>query len=119
MTKRRTQITRAFTRHMFKGNTKAVLQLLTDQDHVGVLSFNDPVKLSNFECSVCDALSKHPSAQPLHSECLLSAVGTPAVHPAVFDALDGSVVHAAALGRVGAAGPSGIDAREWQRLRSV
>ena len=41
---------------------------------------------------------------------------TPAVHPVVYDALDASVVRAAALHRMGAAGPSGIDARGWRRL---
>ena len=37
-------------------------------------------------------------------------------HPVVFDALDASVVRAAALRTVGPAGPSGVDAREWLRL---
>ena len=35
--KRGTQITRAFTKHMFDGNTRAALQVLTGQDHNGVL----------------------------------------------------------------------------------
>ena len=41
---------------------------------------------------------------------------TPAVYPVVFDALDDSVIHIAALHTVGAAGPSGIDAHGWWRL---
>ena len=41
---------------------------------------------------------------------------TPTVHPVVFDALDASVVCAAALCTVGTAGPFGIDAHEWWRL---
>ena len=43
---------------------------------------------------------------------------TRAVRPVVFDALDASVVRAAALRTVGATGPSGIDARGWQRMCS-
>ena len=55
--------------------------------------------------------SKHPPAAPLHSSALLpdSAPTTP-VHSVIFDALDGSVIRAAALRTSGAAGPSGIDA---------
>ena len=117
LTKRKTQITRAFTRHMFEGNTRAALQLLIGQDCGGVLNLNDPADPSNPEFSVHDALNaKHPPAQTLHPECLLPLADTPAVHPVVFDALDASVAHAAALCMVGAAGPSGIDARGWQRL---
>ena len=72
---------------------------------------------SNPEFSVRDALNaKHPPAQPLHPECLLPLADTPAVHPVVFDALDASVVRAAALRTMGVAGPSGIDARGWRRL---
>ena len=102
---------------MFEGNTRAALQLLTGHDRGGVLNLNDPADPSNPEFSVRDALrAKHPPAQPLLRECLSSTVDTPAVHPIVFDALDASVVRAAALRTVGAAGPSGIDARSWRRL---
>ena len=113
----KTQITHAFTRHMFEGNTRGALQLLIGQDRGGVLNLNDPADPSNPEFSVRDALNaKHPPAQPLHPECLLPSADTPAVHPVVFDSLDDSGVCAAALHTVGAAGPSGIDARGWRRL---
>ena len=76
------------------------------------MKLNDPADLCYPEFSVHDALNaKHPPAQPLHPECLSPLVDTPAVHPVVFDALDVSVVRAAALHTEGAAGPSGIDAR--------
>ena len=115
--KKKTQITRAFARHMFEGNTRAALQLLIGQDRGGVLNLNDPADPSNPEFSVRDTLNaKHPPAQPLHPECLLALADTPAVHPVVFDALDASVVRAAALRTMGVAGPSGIDARGWRRL---
>ena len=90
---------------------------MTGQDRGGVLNLNDPVNPSNPEFSVRGALSaKHPPGQPLHPEYLASVTDTPAVHPVVFDALDDSVVHIAALLTVGAAGPSGIDAHGWRRL---
>ena len=108
------QIIRSFTKLMFEGNTRAALQLLTGHGQGGVLNLNDPADPSNPEFSVRDALrAKHPPAQPLLRECLSSTVDTPAVHPIVFDTLDASVVRAAALRTVGAAGPSGIDAGGW------
>ena len=48
----------------------------------------------------------------------MSTLDTPAVHPVVFDTLDASVIHAAALLIVEGAGPPGIDARAWQKLCS-
>ena len=102
---------------MFEGNTRAALQLLTGQDCGGVLNLNDPANPSNPEFSVRDALNaKHPPAQSLCPECLLPLADTPAVHSVVFDAFNASVVCAAALRTVGAAGPSGIDAHGWRRL---
>ena len=98
---------------LFEGNTRAALQLLTDQDCGGVLNLNDPVD-PNPEFSVRNTLNaKDPPAQPLHPECLLSAVDSPAVQPVLFDILDASVVYAAVLNTVGAVGPSGIDAHGW------
>ena len=41
---------------------------------------------------------------------------TSEVHPFLFDALDATVIRSADLRTTGAAGPSGIDAREWRRL---
>ena len=41
-----------------------------------------------------------------------NVLDVPTSHPVVFDALDASVVHAAALHTVGATGPSGVDACE-------
>ena len=116
-TKNETQITRSFTKLMFEGNTRAALQLLSGRDRGRVLNLNDSVDPSNPRYLVRDALSdKHPPAQPLRQECILPTVDTPMGHPVVFDALDASVVRAAALRTVGAAGPSGVDAREWRRL---
>ena len=63
LTKRKIQITRAFTRYMLEGNTRAALQLLIGQDYGGVLNLNDPADPSNPEFSVRDALNaKHPPA---------------------------------------------------------
>lgn len=115
-TKTETQITRSFTKLMFEGNTRAALQLLSGHDRGGVLNLNDSADPSNLEYLVRDALrDEHPPAQPLRRECLLPTTNTPVGYPVVsvvFDALDASIVCAAALRTVGAAGPSGVRARK-------
>ena len=43
-------------------------------------------------------MDKHPTAAPLHADCLISDSSTvPDYHPVSFDGLDGTVVHEAAL----------------------
>ena len=37
-------------------------------------------------------------------------------HPVLFDRIDPAEIHSAALHTFGAAGPSGLDARDWRRL---
>ena len=37
-------------------------------------------------------------------------------HPVLFDRIDAAEIHSAALRTFGAAGPSGLDARDWRRL---
>lgn len=82
-----------------------------------VLYLNDPLDLSNPECSVCDPLrAEHSPTQALQQKCLLSIIDTPVVHPGLYDALDPSVVCATTLYTVSTAGPPGIDASEWQGL---
>lgn len=55
--------------------------------------------------------TEHPPAAPIHHECLITDyASTPAHYPAIFEALDVPVVHAAALRASGAAGSSGVDA---------
>ena len=63
--------------------------------------------------------NKHPSAAPLYPECLDTNTDSSLVyHPVIFEALDGSVIRAAALCTSGSAGPSGLDAYGWRRLCS-
>ena len=114
--RKETQITRSFTKLMFEGNIRAALQLLVGRDRGGVLSLDDPADSSNPGYRVRDALrAKHPTAQPLRRECLVPPTNSSEVHPVLFDALDAAVIPSAALRTTGAAGPSGIDVREWRR----
>ena len=52
-------------------------------------------------------------------ECLDTNTDSSLVyHPVIFEALDSSVIHAAALRTSGSIGPSGLDAYGWRRLCS-
>ena len=102
---------------MFMGKCKAALDLISNAEKGGILHINDLADSDN-PCSpsVKEVLiSKHPPAQPAHSNCILDEEPqTP--HPIIFESLDASVVRSAALRVTGAAGPSGLDAHEWRRL---
>jgi len=60
--------------------------------------------------SICSLL-----AELLHTNCLISGSTTASdYHPLIFDGLDGTVIHEAALLTSGAAGPSGVDFYGWR-----
>ena len=60
-------------------------------------------------------ISKHLPAQPAYPNCIIEEEPQK-LHPIIFEYLDASSVHSAALRVTGAAGPSGLDACEWRRL---
>ena len=68
--------------------------------------------------TVCDELlKKHPKGQPAHSAALKSLDScSERFYPVIFEALDGALIHNAALCTRGVAGPSGLDAFGWRRL---
>ena len=59
--------------------------------------------------------SKHPCGKPVQENSLLHGP-IDSIDPVIFDAIDGTSIHAAALRISGAAGPSGLDANGWKRL---
>ncbi len=102
---------------MFIGKCKAAIDLLSNTRKGGVhhlLNHVDPEDPSS--PSVRDVLiSKHPSAQPAHQDCILGE--EPEIpHQTIFDAIDAGVIRSAALKVTGAAGPSGLDGHQWRRL---
>ena len=83
----------------------------------GILHLSDPADQDNpTSPTIREVLiSKHPPAQPAQPNCILK--GKPEnQHPIIFESLDASIVHSAALRVSGAAGPSGLDAHEWRHL---
>ena len=62
------------------------------------------------------AKEKHPLAQPLSTDSVISSNNPPTIHPVIFDVLDARVIRSAALCTFGFGGPSGTDACCWRQL---
>ena len=79
---------------MFEGKTSAAIKLLTRYKRGGLLPLDAPVDSTKPSRLVCDVLKeKHPPAQPLLRDCLITEVQEPPpFHPVMFDALTGSVI---------------------------
>ena len=93
------QLVRFFDNLMFEGKTSAALKLITGHQHGCLLQLNDQIDPSNPNCLICEILrEKHPPAQPLSQDCLISELSESApFHPIIFEALDGPMIRSAAL----------------------
>ena len=110
---------RSFTNLMFEGKIKSALQLLCSRGKGGVLHPNDTITSSNDDLlSVMEVLkSKHPPGQPASATALQQqGQETFDIHPIVFECLDAAMIKSAAIRTTGAAGPSGLDVKNWRRL---
>ena len=109
----------SFSNLMFLRKTSAALDLLSQKGKYGVLSASDLVYPDDpTSPSVLEVLrSKHPPAQPVTADALLSDHRMPPQeHPDSFDRIDASWIRFAALDTKNTAGPSGLDAHCWRRL---
>ena len=112
-------ISRHFASRMSRGDVKAAIALLDSDDRSGApMGLDAPLVSENPSWTVCDELlKKHPKRRPAHSAALKSLDGCgKRFHPVIFEALDGALIHNAALRTRGATGPSGLDAFGWRRL---
>ena len=113
------RLARSFANLMFEGKTKFALQILCNQGTHDVLLPNDTVPSTNDDSlTVLEVLkSKHTPSQPAPANALPQGMAEPVdIHPVVFETLDAAKIRSAALRTSGAAGPSGLDAKEWERL---
>ena len=115
------QTARTFSKKlMMEGKVKSALRYISDISKGSVLSLDKtvPVKGSDGQDKlypVRDVLrSKHPCGKPVQENSLLHDP-IDSIDPVIFDAIDGTSIHAAALRISGAAGPSGLDANGWKR----
>ena len=108
------QTARIFSKLMMEGKA---LRFVSDISKGGEHSLDQTVP-DNGPLQVRDVLrSKHPSAKTIQENSLLYGP-IDSIDPVIFDAIDGSLIHTAALRISGAAGPSGLDANGWKRLCS-
>ena len=80
------QLVRSFANLMFEGKTSAALKLITGHQRGCLFQLNDQIDPSNPNCLVRDILKKkHPPAQPLSQDCLISEVSESApFHPIIL-----------------------------------
>ena len=112
-------IHRHFVNRILRGDVKAAIALLGSNDHTGApMSLDMPLASENPSQTVCDELlEKHPKSQPAHSAALQSLDGfNDQFCPVIFEALDGALIHTAALCTRRAARPFGSDAFGWRHL---
>ena len=99
-----------FAKLMFKGNVKAALRLISEQQKGDYLHLDGKVNSDSSNttpCTVREALRlKHPLRQPAPANAIYSSADLPTVHPVLFESIDGALIRRAALRTNGAAGPS-------------
>ncbi len=81
---------------MVEGKVKSALRYISDISKGGVLSLDQTVPAKG-PLQVRDVLrSKHPSAKPIQENSLLYSP-IDSIDLVIFDAIDGSLIHTAAL----------------------
>lgn len=119
-TKRRpigsTNVARDFANLMFGGKIKEALELLSKKGRGRVLLPDELVPDKDGQTSVMSLLkSKHPQAMPLNTTAVdLNSDQPPQIHPVVYDRIDAKLIKGSTLSTSGAAGPSGLDAKDWK-----
>ena len=106
---------------MAEGKIRAATRLLDngDDDRAGVpLGRNDVIETPEGPCTVREALiKKHPSAQPCEPSTILPPTNEALpFHPVLFESINATAIHTAALKTKGSHGPSGLDAAAWRRM---
>ena len=100
-------IAKHFSINIKNGRVSAAIKLLTEKSEDGILPINDEtLKLLH---------EKHPSAQEPDAIALLPGV-IQNVHPSIFDHITADSIQKAASRTKGRAGPSGMDADDWNRI---
>ena len=113
---------RLFAKLMMEGKVRAAIRLVTQASGNGPLSLNN---LANPEDptttqTVRDVLiEKHPPKKPPKESAIIKPDTTSdEPHPVLFEELDGQMIRSTVLRMEGVAGPSGLDAASWKRLRT-
>ena len=103
------------------GRLGEALELLSEKGRGRVLLPDELVPDKDWQTSVMSLLkSKHPQAMPLNTATVdLNSDQPPQIHPVIYDRIDTKLIKGSTLSTSGAAGPSGLDAKDWKRLLQV
>ena len=109
-------LARSFAKQMFQGKCHSAFQLLEEESgSAGVLGEDHTLPSGQTVSEVLQ--SKHPAAQGLKQEALLSPDTFPPLpDQVIFECIDADLIRHAAKQTNGSAGPSGLNAHAWRRM---
>ena len=109
-------LARSFAKQMFQGKCHSAFQLLEEESgSAGVLGEYHALPSGQTVSEVLQ--SKHPAAQGLKQEALLSPDTFPPLpDQVIFECIDADLIRHAAKQTNGSAGPSGLNAHAWRRM---
>jgi hypothetical protein len=106
--KKKENKTQAFCRLMLHGKVGQAMKYINNEDVTkGVHTLNETIKELLQE--------KHPKAREAAAEILLPE-SAPTPHPVIYEEIDATKVHTAALKLQGSGGPTQVDADGWRRI---
>ena len=91
---------------VFKNNFKGAI--VTEKGKGGVMAINDKTKR--------EMSSKHPRAEQISQEALLTGEAPPSLHPTFYSTIDADLVKKCALRTKGAAGVSQQEDALWHKM---
>ena len=103
-----------FNNFISRGKISNTIHVFSDEHKGGVLAPTDFIEGRTVLETSCD---KHPEGQPSLPNCIQSKhPRTFPCHPAVCDKISAKFIRKHAMKTHGSAGPSGLNADDWQRL---
>ena len=101
-------LAKRFASMVFNNNFKGAMSLVTKKGKGGILTLDEKTKK--------EMSSKHPKAEPMQSEALLTGEIPQSLHPVFYAELDGELVKKCALRTKGGAGVSQQEDVLWHKM---
>ena len=102
-------LNRRFSQLMLEGKVAAATRLVDASNRVGGVHMPSEAILQNLK-------EKHPPAEPVHANALISGPLPDPPDQVIFDNIDGLEIFKAAKATFGSGGPSLVDADIWKQL---
>ena len=101
-------LAKRFTTMVFNNNFKGAMSLVTEKGKGGILALDEKTKK--------EMSSKHPKAEPLHPDALLTGEIPLTLHPVFYSELDGELIKKCALRTKGGSGVSQQEDVLWHKM---